>query len=121
MDTIFIKQLKIETIIGVLPIERQFKQILFVDLEMTTDARKIARTDTMEHTLDYAHIAAFIEQFGVENHFHLIETFAQRLSEALHTTFAAHGQVITIYKPGAVLTAQTVGVRITRGEIHGRD
>lgn len=120
MDTILIRQLKIQTVIGVYPVERQFKQTLLLDLDLATDAAKVAETDSLAHALNYAGIATFIEAFAAEHHFQMIETFAHRLSEALAQTFSMEGQVITVYKPGAVLTAQTVGIRIERGMLNGR-
>ena len=120
MDTILIRQLKIQTVIGVYPVERQFNQTLLLDLDLTTDAARVAETDSLTHALNYAGIASFIETFAKQQSFNMIETFAHRLSEALADTFGIEGQVITVYKPGAVLTAQTVGIRIERGNVIGR-
>jgi dihydroneopterin aldolase len=117
MDTIFIRQLKVHTVIGVFPVERQFKQTLLLDLDLATDALQIAQTDSMKDAVDYASIATFIHAFATDNSFHMIETFAQRLSEQLSGTFSLRGHAITVYKPGAVLTAHTVGIRIQRGEL----
>lgn len=120
MDTILIRQLKIQTVIGVYPVERQFEQTLLIDLDLATDAAKVANTDSLADALNYAGIATFIETFASTHHFQMIETFAERLSQALAQTFGIEGQIITVYKPGAVLTAQTVGIRIERGNIRGR-
>lgn len=120
MDTILIRQLKVQTIIGVYPVERQFQQTLLLDLDLLTDATKVAETDSLAHALNYAGIATFIEDFATQHHFQMIETFAHQLSDALAKTFKIEGQVITVYKPGAVLTAQTVGIRIERGILNGR-
>ncbi len=117
MDTIIIKQLKVHTVIGVFPIERQIQQTLLLDLELATDAALIATTDSLVHAVDYAAVSLFIAQFASTHHFHMIETFAQRLSEALSAQFKIRRQIITVYKTGAVLSAQTVGIRIQRGEI----
>ena len=115
MDTILIRQLKIQTVIGVYPVERQFKQTLLLDLDLKTDAALVAQTDSLADALTYAGIATFIEAFAAKQSFNMIETFAHRLSEALAEAFGIAGQVITVYKPGAVLAAQTVGIRIERG------
>lgn len=120
MDTILIRQLKVQTVIGVFPVERQFRQTLLLDLDLATDAARVALTDAMQDALDYAQISTFIQQFAGDHAFHMIETFAQRLSEALIQQFSIHDHVITVYKPGAVLEAETVGIRIQRGNLHGR-
>lgn len=120
MDTILIRQLKVQTVIGVYPVERQFKQTLILDLDLGTDAARVAQTDTLPDAVDYAALAAFIETFATDNNFHMIETFADRLSDALTHTFSIPDHIITVYKPGAVIAAQTVGIRIARGAFHGR-
>lgn len=120
MDTILIRQLKVKTIIGVYPVERQFQQTLLLDLDFATDAARVAETDTMKDALDYAALSEFIQAFGRDHSFYVLETFAQRLSEALAQHFSIHDQIITVYKPGVVLDAQTVGIRIQRGNMHGR-
>ena len=52
MDIIYIHELEIKTIIGVFDWEREQKQIVSFDLEMTTDIRPSAEVDSIEHALD---------------------------------------------------------------------
>ena len=51
MDIIYIHELEIKTIIGVFDWEREQKQIVSFDLEMTTDIRPSAEVDSIEHIL----------------------------------------------------------------------
>ena len=53
MDIIFIKHLKIETIVGIYDWERKIKQPVILDLEMATDVSKAAGTDKIDDALDY--------------------------------------------------------------------
>ena len=48
MDIIFIRDLRVETLIGVYPLERQNRQILFLDLELGADIRPAAATDCLD-------------------------------------------------------------------------
>ena len=40
MDIIFLKDLKIETVVGIYDWERKIKQTVILDLEMATDVKK---------------------------------------------------------------------------------
>ncbi len=54
MDIVFVKQLAIDTVIGVYEWEKTIQQRLFFDLELTTDIRAAASDDDLRLTLDYA-------------------------------------------------------------------
>ena len=43
MDKIFIKDLEIETVIGIYEWEREVRQLISVNIEMTVDTKKAAR------------------------------------------------------------------------------
>jgi FolB domain-containing protein len=53
MDKIFIHALKTEAIIGIFDWERQVKQTVLIDIEMSADIRKAALTDSIDDTLNY--------------------------------------------------------------------
>ena len=55
MDIVYIRDLRIETIIGIYDWEREVKQTVSLDLEMAHDIRKAAETDAIEY-LSLIHI-----------------------------------------------------------------
>ena len=57
MDKIFIHALKTEAIIGIFDWERQVKQTVIVDIEISADIRKAALSDSIEDTLNYKRVA----------------------------------------------------------------
>ena len=57
MDKIFIRALKTEAIIGIFDWERQIKQTVLIDIEMSANIRKAALTDSIEDTLNYKRVA----------------------------------------------------------------
>ena len=57
MDIIFLKGLRIDTIIGIYDWERTTKQPIIIDLEISTDIRQAATTDDIEQTTNYKSIA----------------------------------------------------------------
>ncbi len=115
MDTIQIKGLKIETIIGVHAWEKKLPRTLLIDLELATDAARAATKDAITGALDYSAVADSTVKFVTQSRFQLIETLAHRLSESLMKEFGASWLRITIHKPGAVPAAQSVAVTIERG------
>ena len=69
MDKIFLTALTTETVIGIFDWEREVKQAISIDLEMSADIRRAARSDTIEDTLNYKAVAkrvlAFVRERGV--------------------------------------------------------
>ncbi|MCK5717825.1 MAG: dihydroneopterin aldolase, partial [Thiomargarita sp.] len=63
MDIIYLRELKIDTVIGVFDWERQTKQTVILDLEMATDIRKAAATDQLDDTLNYKAVAKRLIDF----------------------------------------------------------
>ena len=115
MDIIFIRGLRIETVIGINDWEREIKQIVSIDLELGTDIRKAAATDALEHTLDYKAVAKRLSQFVEESRFLLIETLAEHIAKVILNEFQVPWLRLTLGKPGAVRSSREVGVIIERG------
>lgn len=53
MDKIFVDNLKVECIVGILPFEREKTQPLFVSLELETPLEEAGRTGALEKNIDY--------------------------------------------------------------------
>lgn len=115
MDTIFIRGLRIDTIIGIYDWERRVRQTIMLDVEMATDIRKAAASQNVSHTLDYYAIALRLTAFIQEQQFLLLETLAERCAELLQREFSITWLRLCVTKPTAVTSAQGVGVQIERG------
>ena len=116
MDIIFIRELRIETVIGVYDWERQIKQTVCIDLEMATDIRQAAASDSIEDTLNYKAVAKRLLQFVGDSQFFLVETLGERIAELVMTEFQVPWLRLTLSKPGAVRGSREVGIIIERGE-----
>lgn len=114
MDIVFIKQLQINTVIGVYEWEKNIQQRLLVDLELSTDIRLAAANDDIRQALDYAVISQRVQQFVTAQPIELIETVAEKVAELLLTEFATSVVKVTVCKPDALSDAATVGVTIER-------
>ncbi|MBI4356437.1 MAG: dihydroneopterin aldolase [Gammaproteobacteria bacterium] len=117
MDTLVIRGLKIHTLIGTLPLERELKQILLLDLTLHTNIQKAAEEDNLQHTIDYAEVCKVVVQFGESSSFQLIETLAERTACLLLEKFHIKALRVSVRKPGALREAAEVGITIERSAV----
>ena len=115
MDTVFINDLRIETIIGIYDWEREIRQVVSIDLEMAADNRKPAATEKIEDALNYKAVAKRLIQFVGESEFQLVETLAEHIAEIVLKEFGVPWLRLRLAKPGAVTGSKEVGVVIERG------
>ena len=114
MDRIFLTGLTTEAIIGIFDWEREVRQTIAVDLEMSADIRRAAATDHIDDTLDYKKVAKRVLAFVQDSRFQLIETLAERIAELILTEFQVDRVRVTLHKPGAIRHSRDVGVIIER-------
>ena len=114
MDKVYIRDLRIETVIGIYDWERKIRQTVSLDLEMGTDIRKAAASDHIDDTLDYKSVAKRLIQYVGESEFQLVETLAERIAEIVLNEFNVPWLRLRLSKPGAVTGSQDVGVIIER-------
>jgi 7,8-dihydroneopterin aldolase/epimerase/oxygenase len=79
MDIVYIRDLRIETIIGIYQWEREVKQTVSFDLEMAHDIRKAAATDDIAFALNYKSIAKRLIKFIEEVNFCWSSAWPKRL------------------------------------------
>ena len=115
MDIIFLRNLKIDTVIGIYDWERRIKQTVILDLEMATDIKKAAKSEGIEDTLDYKAIAKRVISFVEESEYKLVETLAERIAEIIVNEFKVPWVKLSLNKIGAIRGARDVGVIIERG------
>lgn len=118
MDIVYIRDLKIETVIGIYDWEREIRQTVSLDLEMAHDIRKAAASDNIDDTLNYKAVAKRLIDFVSNSEFLLVETMAERCAAIVRDEFAVPWLKLRLSKPGAVRGAQDVGVIIERGNQH---
>ncbi len=114
MDKIFIHALKTEAIIGIFDWERQVKQTVIVDLEISADIAKAALSDSIDDTLNYKRIAKHVLAFVEESKFHLVETLAQHIAMLILEDFGIAWVRLSLSKPGAIRNSRDVGVMLER-------
>ena len=68
---------------GDVPAERELGAHLEVDVEVQADLRSAARTDTLDAALDYVRCYEVVRAVVEEQQFHLLETVAEHVADAL--------------------------------------
>ncbi|MCI0516692.1 MAG: dihydroneopterin aldolase [Woeseiaceae bacterium] len=114
MDTIFLHDLRVRTIVGIWDWERRIRQTVSIDLDMGADIRKAAASDRIEDALDYKQIAKRVQQFVEDSSFQLVETLAENIAAIVLREFDVPWIVVRVNKPGAIRGSRDVGVIIRR-------
>lgn len=114
MDTIYIRDLRLETRIGAYEFERRKPQTLQFDVEIGRARIAACDTDRLTDTIDYAEVVKAIQSVLSDHEFHLLEPLAERLSHMLIERFAAERVRLDVSKAGVVPGARFVGVRLER-------
>jgi dihydroneopterin aldolase len=113
-DTIFLRDLRVETVVGIWDWERKIRQTVSIDLEMASDIRRAAVTDSIEDTLNYKAVAKRVQQLVGDSSFQLVETLAERIAALILDEFSVPWVQVRVNKPGAIRGARDVGVMIRR-------
>jgi len=114
MDWIFIRDLPLDTCIGVFAWEQAIEQRLFLDVDLAWDISLAAQTDDLACALDYSAVAASLQVWAKTFNCQLIERLAEHLAQNLLRAFNTPRVRLTLYKPGAIPAARTLGVSIER-------
>ncbi len=114
MDIIYLRDLRIDTVIGVYRWEREMKQTLVIDLELGTDIRPAAKSDAIADTLNYKNIADRVTAFVDASRYQLIEALAEAVAKLVLDEFPVPWLRLSVNKQGAVREVRGVGVVIVR-------
>lgn len=114
MDTVFIRDLRIPTVVGIFEWERRIRQEVRFDIEMDFDIRKAAGSDDIADTLDYKAVAQRVRAHVEQSSFNLVEALAESVATLILKEFDVTAVRLTLNKTGAVRDARDVGVKIER-------
>ncbi len=115
MDLVYIRDLKIETVIGIYDWEREIKQVISIDLDMAHDIRKAAHSDDIQYALSYKDVSKRLIEFVESSELFLVEKMAEEIASIVMNEFNVPWLRLQLGKPGAVTGARDVGVIIERG------
>ena len=114
LDVIFIRDIRLDTLIGAYEHERRQPLTLQVDIEIGRHAIRACRTDELTDTIDYAAVVDVVREAFASHRFHLLEPLAELVAKLILEKFDAQWARIEVSKTGVVADARSVGVRIER-------
>ena len=112
VDKILISSIDCVAAIGVTAEERTIKQRLSIDVEIFTDARRAARSDSLKDAIDYSEIATLVMEVCRSRDFHLIETLAELLAGRILAEFPTPQTRILVRKISPVVEPRVSHVSI---------
>lgn len=113
MDKIVIKDLEVDTQIGVTDAERVRAQRLLVTVEMERDLAEAGRTDAESATTGYDVVTNLIRQVVTERPRKLIEAVADEIAKAILSRRLAVAVTVEV-KKFSIPRTQSVSVQIRR-------
>jgi dihydroneopterin aldolase len=114
MDIVYIKDLRIDAVIGIYDWEKSIRQQINVNLEMGWDNRRAAKSDDIKDTLNYKEAAILVKELVAKSEFELVEALAENIATLLLDKMHIPWIKVSLGKPMAVTDSKEVGVIIER-------
>jgi FolB domain-containing protein len=115
-DRLIIERLEFQGYCGVSEAEREAPQPMAVDLELALDMAPAAATDDLARTVDYLRVTERVLAIARNQRFHLLETMAERMAQAILSEFPATEVTLWVrkLKPPVKGVRESTGAKITR-------
>ncbi len=114
MDTIFVRELRLEAWIGLYRHEKLAPQTIELDLEIALPGDAVFGTGRVQDTIDYGVAVERIRALLAAERFGLVESLAERIAKMLIDEFGSPRVKVSIAKLGILRDAKRVGVTIER-------
>ncbi|MBI2314188.1 MAG: dihydroneopterin aldolase [Betaproteobacteria bacterium] len=115
MDTIFLRELKLETLVGVYQWERRIPQMIQVDLDIGLPDGRACVSDRIKDTIDYSLIVKRIRETLKNRHFVLVEALAEHIAQLILKEFTSPWVRVSVAKLGVIRGVKQIGVTVERG------
>ena len=113
MDHIFIRDFRLQTLIGFHRRERVVPQTIRLDLEIGIANTAVFKSDKVADCMDYDKMTSRIKEVSSQ-HVNLVETLADKVARLLLDEFGAAWVKVSIAKLGILKDVGLVGVTIER-------
>ena len=114
MDSILIRDLKLETVIGTNPDERNRRQQIIINLRLDCDLTQASRSDELSDTVDYFTIEERVTEMVNSSSFKLLERLAGAIADLCLENAQVKTVTVEIDKPDALLRPRSVAIRLVR-------
>lgn len=98
-DTVSIRGLSVDAVIGAYDWERDVEQTLVFNVDMAANVSRAAATDELADAVNYAAAAEAVAEVVRDGRFQLIETAAERVAERLLVDFGLSWLRVEVIKP----------------------
>ncbi len=115
MDILFLRDFRLEIIIGLYEWERQAPQPVLIDLEIGLYDHKAGHSDNIRDTIDYGKVAERIRAFTSSQSFHLVEALGEHIADIVRNEFGAPWVRVALRKQAIIRGVKELGIIIERG------
>lgn len=116
MDTIFIREFRLEALVGIYEWEKHLPQTIELSLEIGIPGTHVWHSDAIADTIDYGKVVERLRVALSEQRFMLLERLAEHVAHLILTEFGAPWVKISVAKLGMLRGVKQVGVTIERGK-----
>jgi FolB domain-containing protein len=114
MDKILIRNLRVQSILGVNDWERTAPREIVVNVTLFTDTHRGAQTDDITDCVDYSQVVKEIRALVEETRWFTVEAQVEDIARLCLNRPGVKKVTARVEKPGAMTGAESVGVEIER-------
>ena len=114
MDTIFIREFRVDAWVGIYEWEKQRPQVLEMEIEIGIPGSEVGHTDNIHDTVHYGEVVSRITAELAERKFKLLEALAEHLCGIITGEFRAPWVRLSVAKLGHIPRVRKVGVTLER-------
>ena len=114
MDTIFIREFRVDAWVGIYEWEKQRPQTLEMEIEIGIPGNAVGLTDNIHDTVHYGEVVQRITAELSERRFKLLEALAEHICGLITGDFKAPWVRLSVAKLGHIRNVRKVGVTLER-------
>ena len=114
MDTIFIREFRVDAWVGIYEWEKQRAQTLEMEIEIGIPGNEVGLTDDIYDTVNYGEVIERVRAELAERRFKLLEALAEHVCAIVVGEFKAPWVRLSVAKLGHIRNVRKVGVAIER-------
>jgi len=111
-----IKNLRLRTIVGIYDWEKKKEQEITINLRVTFDGEKAAKTDDINATINYKSLRNKIIEHIENKDFNLVERIASEIADIALSLSLAEKVWVEVDKPGALRLTDSVSITVERSK-----
>lgn len=115
MDILFLRDFRLELIIGLYEWERKAPQPVMIDLEIGLYDHRAGHTDDVADTIDYGKVAERIMEVTASREIRLVETLGEIIADLVRHEFGAPWVRVAVRKLAIRRDVKELGIIVERG------